>query len=78
MTTKEIRAKLKKLPASEQARLIDEWITGRLARRNRKIIKSYLIDGEGSIEKIAEKYELSYEQTKRIIKRSCDALSRHL
>ena len=78
MTTKEIKAKLKKLPASEQARLIDEWITGRLARRNRKIIKSYLIDGAGSTEQIAEQYGLSRDQVKRVIKRGCEALAPHL
>lgn len=58
--------KLSALPASECAALIDEWITGYNAKRNKKILKQYLIDGDG-YEKIAEDFELSRQQVQVIV-----------
>lgn len=59
--------KLSALPASERARLIDEWIVGYNAKRNRKILKRSLIDGDG-YEKIAEEFDLSRQQVHTIVK----------
>lgn len=58
--------KLSALSASECSRLIDEWIVGYNARRNRKILKRYLIDGDG-YEKIAEEFDISRHQAYTIV-----------
>jgi predicted DNA-binding protein YlxM (UPF0122 family) len=69
--------KLSALPASECAALIDEWITGYNAKRNRKILKRYLIDGDG-YERIAEDFQLSRQQVYTIVqecrRRICENL----
>ena len=48
----------------EQA--IDEWIIGRNAERNRAILKRRLIDGI-CYEPLAEEFNLSVSQVKRIV-----------
>lgn len=69
--------KLSTLSATECAAAIDEWITGYNAKRNRKILKRYLIDGDG-YERIAEEFELSRQQVYTIVqecrKRICENL----
>lgn len=45
--------------------LIDNYILGRNAERNRKMAKRYLIDGI-TLERLAEEFELSTTQTQRI------------
>lgn len=45
---------------------IDEWIVGNQAERNRAILKRRLIDGI-RFETLAEEFELSVKQTKRIV-----------
>lgn len=57
---------LSALPASKQAALIDEWVTGCNGARNRKILKRHIIDGIG-LEKIAEEFELSRQQVWTIV-----------
>lgn len=46
--------------------LIDEWIVGRNAERNRKILKRRLIDGI-LFENLAEEFDLSVTQVKTIV-----------
>ena len=55
-----------KLSRSEIESLIDEWIIGRNAQRDRKIIKRRLIDGI-CFEPLAEEFELSVRQVKNIV-----------
>jgi len=45
---------------------IDEWIVGRNAERNRAIMKRRLIDGI-CYEPLAEEFDLSVSQVKRIV-----------
>lgn len=45
---------------------IDEWVVGRNAERNRAILKRRLIDGI-CYEPLAEEFDLSVSQVKRIV-----------
>ena len=58
--------KISALSATECAKIIDEWIVGHNATRNRKILKRYLIDGDG-YERIAEEFDLSRNQVQAIV-----------
>ena len=55
-----------KLSRSEIESLIDEWIIGRNAQRDRQIINRRLIDGI-CFEPLAEEFELSVRQVKNIV-----------
>ena len=68
---------MKDLSRTEIENLIDEWIIGRNAQRNRMILKSRLIDGL-TYEKLAEKYELSVQSIKSIVYKCQDKLFRHI
>lgn len=57
---------MKDLSKSEIEHLIDEWITGKNAERNRKIMKRRLIDGV-YYEPLAEEFGLSVRQVKNIV-----------
>lgn len=57
---------LENLSRSEIEHLIDEWIIGRHAERNRKILKRRLIDGI-TYERLAEEFDLSTQQIKNIV-----------
>ena len=57
---------IEKLPRSEIEALIDEWIIGRNAERNREILKRRLLDGI-ILEDLAEEFDLSVRQIKNII-----------
>ena len=46
--------------------LIDEWIIGRNAERNRKILRRRLFDGI-CFEPLAEEFDLSVRQVKNIV-----------
>ena len=52
---------------SELEFLIDEWVVGQNASRNKKIIRDKLINGMTN-EQIAEKYDLSLTRTKTVIR----------
>lgn len=56
---------------------IDEWIVGTNAQRNRAILKSRLIDGL-TFDALAELYEMSPRQIKRIVYKTQEVLFRHL
>lgn len=55
---------------SECTRLIDEWIFN---ERDRQILKRRYLDGI-TIEALAEEFDISVSQTKRIIKNSTPVL----
>ena len=54
------------LSRSEIEFLVDEWIVGKNAERNRKILKRRLLEGV-KYEALAEEFDLSVRQTKNII-----------
>lgn len=69
---------MKQYPKSELEFLIDEWVVGLNASRNKKIIRDKLINGLTN-EQIAEKHNLSLTRTKtviRLFKRKLDALEK--
>lgn len=59
---------------SQISELIDEWIH---SERDRNIMKRRLIDGI-THERLAEEYDMSVRQIKRIIYRNMDVLSKHI
>ena len=59
---------------TEMDRLIAEYITGRNAKRDREILRSYFLEGEGSYEVIAEKFGMSANQIGRIVRGRGDPL----
>lgn len=62
------------IPRSEVEKLIDEWIFN---ERDRKVLKRRLLDGI-IYEKLAEEFDISVTQTKRIIKKGEDKLFAHI
>lgn len=65
------------LSRTELENLIDEWIIGRNAERDRKILKRRLLDGI-TYDRLAEEFDLSVRQLKNIIYRSEDRLFSHI
>ena len=55
---------------------IDEWIIGKNAERDRKVIRRRLIDGI-TFERLAEEQELSVSQVKRIVWKCSEIVFRH-
>ena len=66
-----------KLSRSDIESLIDEWIIGRNAQRDRHIIKRRLIDGI-CVEPLAEEFELSVRQVKNIVYKSERIIFSHI
>lgn len=64
------------LSRSEINDLIDEWVIGRNAERDRKILKRRLLDGI-TFDRLAEEFELSVRQVKNIVYRREDELFCH-
>lgn len=62
---------------SELDRLIDEWIIGRNAERDRKILRRRLFDGV-TYDRLAEEFDLSVRQVKNIVYKGEDKLYRHI
>ena len=65
------------LSRTELEHLIDEWIIGRNAERDRKILKRRLLDGV-TYDRLAEEFDLSVRQLKNIIYRAEDRLFSHI
>lgn len=65
------------LSNSEIARLIDEYVRGMHAARNRQMLKDRLIDGM-LFEDLAEKYGLSVCATQNAIYKASEQLFRHI
>ena len=57
--------------------MIDRYVVGFKAERNRAILKRALIDGIG-YERLAEEHLLSVSQVKRIVYKAQEQLFRHL
>jgi len=55
-----------KLSRTEIENLIEEWVVGRYAERDREIMKRRLLDGV-LLEPLAEEFDLSVSQVKNII-----------
>lgn len=62
---------------TELCTIIDEWINGRNAERNRRILKRRLIDGI-CYEPLAEEFDLSVRQVKNIVYKNEYVVFRHL
>lgn len=62
---------------SELSKYIDEWIKGRNAERNRKILKRRMIDGI-CYEPLAEEFELSVKQVQNIVYKNEYIIYRHI
>lgn len=61
-------------PVSEWAKLIDEWI---YSERDREILKIRMLDGI-CYEPLAEEFDLSVRQIKRICQDNIDQLINHI
>jgi hypothetical protein len=59
---------------SQIAVIIDEWIH---SERDRTIMKRRLIDGL-TFERLAEEFDMSVRQMKRIVYKSMDTISKHI
>lgn len=57
--------------------LIHEWIVGKNAERDRLILKRRLIDGV-CYEPLAEEFDLSVPQIKRITQKGIEKLYKHI
>lgn len=57
--------------------MIDEWIIGKNAERNRRILKRRLLDGI-LYEPLAEEFGLSIQQVKTIVYKETEKLVKHL
>lgn len=68
---------MKDLSRTEIENLIDEWIVGRNAERNRMILKRRLIDGV-VYEKLGEEFDLSTQRIKDIVYKSQNILYKHI
>lgn len=58
---------------SELDKLIDEWILGRNAEQDRKILRRRLFDGI-TYERLAEEFDLSVRQVKNIVYKGEDII----
>lgn len=68
---------MRDLSKTEICRMIDEWIVGRNAERDRKILKRRLVDGL-TYEQLAEEFDMSVRQIANIIYKRQDILFRHM
>lgn len=62
---------------SEWEHLIDEYVIGRNAERDKAILKRRLLDGV-LLEPLAEEFDLSVQQIKTIIYKSQNRISKHI
>lgn len=74
MSAREKFVKESNLSYSEWEHLIDEWI---FSERDRKMLKRMLLDGV-TFEKLAEEFDLSVAQVKRIIPKAELQLFKHV
>lgn len=68
---------IKDLCRREWEEVIDQWIIGNHAERNRAIIKRRLLDGI-CFEPLAEEFGLSVQQTKAIVYKAEQTLIKHI
>lgn len=65
------------LSRSEIEHLIDEWIVGRNAQRDRAILRRRLIDGI-IYDRLAEEFDLSVRHIKKIVYKGEDKIFAHV
>jgi Mor family transcriptional regulator len=65
------------LSKSEWENIIDEYIFGKNCERDRAILKDRLLLGM-CYEPLSEKYGLSVQHTKNIVRKGADRISRHI
>ncbi len=68
---------MRDISRTELENLIDEWIVGKNAIRDRAIMKDRLIDGL-TYERLAEKYDMSVRQIRNIVKANEPKILRHM
>jgi hypothetical protein len=73
MTNEELFSKSR----SEWERLIDEYVIGRNAERDRQIIKRRMLDGV-RLEPLAEEFDLSVQRIKIIIYNFQNRITKHI
>lgn len=71
------RKSVSELSRTDISNLIDEWIIGRNAERNRAILKRRLLDGI-TYDKLAEEFDMSVRQMKTIVYKSEETLFKHI
>ena len=71
------KEEMKDISRTDLENLIDEWIIGRHAERNRQILKRRLIDGI-TYEKLGEEFDLSTQRVKDIVYKSQNILYKHI
>lgn len=69
---------LKKNSRSEWINIINEWVLGRNAQRDRDILIRCVVDGSITYERIAEEYAIEKRQVDRIVKKRIDELVPHV
>lgn len=69
---------LKKNSRSEWVNIINEWVLGRNAQRDRDILIRCVVDGSITYERIAEEYAIEKRQVDRIVKKRIDELVLHV
>jgi hypothetical protein len=69
---------LKKNSRSEWVNIINEWVLGRNAQRDRDILIRCVVDGSITYERIAEEYAIEKRQVDRIVKKRIDELIPHV
>ena len=68
---------MNELSKSQIENLIEEWIIGRNAERDRAIMKRRLVDGI-CFEPLAEEFDLSVRQVKNIVYKNQIKIFKHL
>ena len=68
---------MRDLSRSEICALVDEWIIGRNAKRDREIMRSRLVDGL-TYEQLAEEFDMSVRQISNIVYKRQEVLFRHM
>ena len=65
------------LSRSQIEHLIDEWVIGRHAERDRKVLKRRLLDGI-TFERLSEEFDLSVRYTKTIVYKGEEKIFKHI
>ena len=69
---------LKKNSRSEWVNIINEWVLGRNAQRDRDILIRCVVDGSITYERIADEYAIEKRQVDRIVKKRINELIPHI
>ena len=68
---------MKDISRSDVEQAISEWIIGKNAERDRAVLRRRLIDGV-YYEALAEEFDLSVAQVKRIVYKGSDKIFKHI